>query len=325
MKKSDFEKMVKTLFLEYYPSGGGGKYLRAHIDEPPPVKEYDTLTPDSPENQENPEYYDPQHKYHPQPTHQGIGNFNSVDWQVVHQDLVTNTNISSELSDYPWGGDDKEHHLFSVRDFTDQDEGTLSPEQLELLDSSDIIGIDNDFPFIHDERYMNYDAFKSAVSQVWNKTTAPPHNTNNSPETPYLRGYEPMSEAMHEIYRQFKHIIKEEINEVDFATKIRGVFYEYAEGVPQATPTTQDPSRDASSGSTGNIARDPVGAAKAGENMEKTGQVIKNAANQVKSIQTLKEYVDSEILPTVIEIIKEAENPRATKRELLEFFKLTPK
>jgi hypothetical protein len=31
------------------------------------------------------------------------------------------------------------------------------------------------------------------------------------------------------------------------------------------------------------------------------------------------------MLPAVLEIIKQAENPRATKRELLEFFKLTPK
>ena len=156
------------------------------------------------------------------------------------------------------------------------------------------------------------------------------HSANNGgkPITKKVNNdpYAVTDKHIHEIYRQFKNIIKEDINEANFATKIRGVFYEYAEGVPQATPTTQDTARDPTSGATSNIARDPEGAAKAGESLEKTGQVIKNAANQVKGInQSLKEYVDSEILPAVIEIIKQADNPRATKRELLEFFKLTPK
>lgn len=130
---------------------------------------------------------------------------------------------------------------------------------------------------------------------------------------------------MTEIYNQFKDVIKEDVNEVDFAKQIRGVFYEYASGVSQTTPTTNNPTRDAEMSTTG-ITANPDEAMKTGENMKKTGDIIRNAAAQIKNVNlTMKEYVDTHILPTVLEIIKQAENPRATKKELLEFFKLQSK
>ncbi len=134
-------------------------------------------------------------------------------------------------------------------------------------------------------------------------------------------------ENMHEIYRQFKDIIKEEINEVDFSKKIRGVFYEYASGVSEVTPTTANPTRDAQMATTG-ITANPDEVAKAMDAQIKNANTVKTATNQIKATNAsagIKEYVDKHMLPAVLEIIKQAENPRATKRELLEFFKLTPK
>lgn len=126
---------------------------------------------------------------------------------------------------------------------------------------------------------------------------------------------------IHEIYMQFKDIMKEEINEVDFSTKIRGVFYEYASGVANTTPTTEDPVRDPMT--------DPDGVEQDGEKMKEIGQAVTDLGKKAKEIankpvtHTIKEYVDTEILPAVLEILKQSENPRATKKELLEFFKLT--
>jgi hypothetical protein len=134
-------------------------------------------------------------------------------------------------------------------------------------------------------------------------------------------------ENMHEIYNQFKGVLQEGISEKDFAKKIRGVVYEYVQGIESTTPTATDPTRSAS-GTTSDIVRDPDGAAKAAvkdaDAAKEKSTIVQNAANQIKNTN-LKEYVDNQILPAVIEIIKQADNPRATKRELLEFFKLTSK
>lgn len=134
-------------------------------------------------------------------------------------------------------------------------------------------------------------------------------------------------ENMHEVYMQFKDSIKENINEVDFSKKIRGVFYEYASGVSEVTPTTENPTRDAQIATTG-ITSNPDEVAKAMDAQIKNANTVKIATNQIKSTNAsagIKEYVDKHMLPAVLEIIKQAENPRATKRELLEFFKMTPK
>lgn len=130
------------------------------------------------------------------------------------------------------------------------------------------------------------------------------------------------AEHIHEIYERFKSIIKEDINEVDFSTRIRGVMYEYADGAPETTPTTEDPVRDAEA-----LTQD-------GKNKEDIAKAVKDLAvkatevkNRPKPLQpttpTLKEYVDENILPTVVEIIKQAERPRSTKKELMEMFKLS--
>lgn len=177
------------------------------------------------------------------------------------------------------------------------------------------------------------------------------------------------------IYEQYKHVLKE--NVAGFTNAIRGVFYEYADGIVEATPETVDP------------VRDPDNAIKQGEDMEKKAAALKNAAKTVKSINATSSTTTStspstsvapesskketsvpipsllemakkasidkihyskdekkidhrnrrkedkkpkstndleeNILPAVVEIIKQAENPRATKKELLEMFKLNKK
>lgn len=142
---------------------------------------------------------------------------------------------------------------------------------------------------------------------------------------------EPVDRNLHEIYAQFKSIIKEDINEVDFSKKIRGVFYEYAQGVESTVPETEDP------------VRNPDATIQTGQNTEEVGKAIKDLGTKVKQIKakprpavqtstvpastaepTLQEYVEENILPTVVEIIKQAERPRATKKALMEMFKLSP-
>jgi hypothetical protein len=76
------------------------------------------------------------------------------------------------------------------------------------------------------------------------------------------------------------------------------------------------------------ITANPDEVAKAMDAQIKNANTVKTATNQIKATNAsagIKEYVDKHMLPAVLEIIKQAENPRATKRELLEFFKLTPK
>lgn len=127
-----------------------------------------------------------------------------------------------------------------------------------------------------------------------------------------------------EVYHRFKGDIKEGVNEIDFSTRIRGVFYEYADGVADVTPTTTDPTRDAEVEDLSN----PEVAKKKGEELKQKADTLDKFGKAMKSIDdqrraaTLEEYVHSEILPMVVEIMKKNENPRATKKELMEMFKM---
>jgi hypothetical protein len=149
------------------------------------------------------------------------------------------------------------------------------------------------------------------------------------------KGYLMTERQIKRIYQQFRDVIKENINEIDFAQKIQGVYYKFAEGVEDTVQTTIDP------------VRDPENAIKHGEQLKQTGETLKQVAEKMKNIKSvlpaissknaepasnnpqttpsLFEYVESEILPTVVEIIKQSENPRATKKELLEMFRLNKK
>ncbi len=155
------------------------------------------------------------------------------------------------------------------------------------------------------------------------------------------------------IYEQYKNLLKEDVDKDDFSTQIRGVYYQYAQGAEKATPTTKHPTRNPAEPK-GNIVKEEIasvtttptttpkpeekpdaiiakgqGMKKIGDATEKLGQIKKDEENKAKSTAAtggsiaLAEYVESEILPAVLEIIKHSERPRAKKRELMEMFKLT--
>lgn len=151
------------------------------------------------------------------------------------------------------------------------------------------------------------------------------------------------------IYEQYRNMLKEDLGQEDFNTKIRGVYYQYAQGAEKETPTTKNPTRNPAKPK-GNIVKEEIasvttmptttsitpkpeekpeaiiakgqGMKKVGDATEKLGQIQKDEENKAKSTATIAEYVESEILPAVVEILKQGERPRAKKRELMEMFKL---
>jgi hypothetical protein len=373
MKKTDFVKSIAETLMEWYPTGG----YRITMDDlkknvpPKPMTEYDDNPQGSPENQENPEYYDQQYDK-PAPQSESIRKFEHIDWKAVYDTMVHNQGVIDKKID---------NIAFNRGDFID--ENLLTYEELEVLAASGLMDLgEGAYPVLSEP--MDFEAFKTAVKKAFDEAMKPQTSGGNDSEAPYLRGNEPMSEQdiptperidksaccgapmkwdgltpyctkcrmktkpattssnngigaandilgknLHEIYRQFKAIIKEEINEVDFSKKIRGVVYEYAQEVPGSTPTTQDPKRDPE--------ENPDNVISKGQNMEDIGKAMKDMGEKVKTIKSktqatsapaastgavaLKEYVKKNILPAVVEIINKSQNPRSTKRELMEMFK----
>ena len=323
MKKTEFVKSIAETLMEWYPTGG----YRVTMDDikknvaPKPMKEYDDNPQGSPENQENPEYYDQQFDK-PVPAQKGISNFEKVDWQDVYDTLLHNQGVIDKKID---------NIALNRGDFID--EHILSYEDLEALAASGLTDLgEGSYPVLSEP--MDFETFKTAAKHAFDEAMKPQTTVSTPPESAYLRGNEPMSEdKLHQIYEQFKHIIKEEINEIDFSKKLRGVVYEYAQEAPGVTPTTQDPVRDPE--------KNPDKVISKGQNMEDIGKAVKDMGEKVKVINSktppatttpastgivsLKEYVRTSILPAVVEIINKSQNPRATKRELMEMFKLTKK
>ena len=124
---------------------------------------------------------------------QGIGNFNAIDWQELHKQLILNTNIIKV------GNRSTEKHLAAtVNDLTD-DDGMLSLEELQQLENFGLVNINGmfsniggQFPIIENEKYFNFNTFKIKAAEIWNKE-APIQQRNNNSETPYLKGREPES------------------------------------------------------------------------------------------------------------------------------------
>jgi len=130
-----------------------------------------------------PEYDDNEKPQYPK----GMGDFNHVDWQMVHEQLVINTELlrANKTSD-------GNLMAANVGDFTDYD-GMLSPEELKQLEAFNLIWIDGHFPMIDDEQYLDFETFKAKAAEIWDKDTPSQIQPNDS-EAPYLRGREPMSE-----------------------------------------------------------------------------------------------------------------------------------
>jgi len=373
MKKTEFIKSVAETLMEWYPAGG----YRITMDDlkknvpPKPIKEYDENPQGSPENQENPDYYD-QQSDKPIPPSKGISNFEYIDWQAVYETMLHNQGVLDKKID---------NIAFNRGDFID--EYLLNYEELEVLAASGLMDLgEGAYPVLSEP--MDFETFKTAAKHAFEEAMKPQTSGSNPPESAYLRGNEPMSEEtlptperankseccgapmkwegltpyctkcgretepaienkslqpheniteqkLRNIYEQFKNIIKEEINDIDFSTRIRRVVYEYAQEAPASTPTTQNPVR--------NPEENPDNVISKGQNMEDIGKAVKDMGEKVKNIKSkpqplpaastgiiaLTEYVKKSILPAVVEIINKSQNPRATKRELMEMFKLTKK
>jgi hypothetical protein len=138
------------------------------------------------------EWYDDDYGKAPQ-VPKGIGNFNNIDWVVLHEQLVLNTNMINA------GNKSIEKHLAAtVNDLTDYD-GMLSLEELQHLENFGLININGMFsniggqyPIIEDKKYFDFNTFKTKAAEIWNKE-APVQQRNNDSEAPYLRGREPES------------------------------------------------------------------------------------------------------------------------------------
>jgi len=100
----------------------------------------------------------------------GIGDFNAIDWQVLHEQLILNTKMIKT------GSKSTEKHLAStVNDLTD-DDGMLSLEELQHLENFGLININgmfsnigSQFPIIENKKYFNFNTFKTKAAEIWNK------------------------------------------------------------------------------------------------------------------------------------------------------------
>lgn len=323
MKKRDFQATVKTLVTEHY----GIKEQTPFNDAGEPTMTHQQYRDYSEPSEENPDAdmsalrnYDQNERLSP---------VQAINWRELFDTLFNNTRI---LDQFPHMGQDERKKMYSsltyVSDLTEHSDqrAVLSHSDLRVLVDANIVGVEKNTIWL-EEPYMEYGAFMNKVQEVWaaaeNGTGEQQSSGGNDSEAPYMRGYEPMSEEfLGAMYEHFKAYLKEGISKLDFSKKIRGVVYEYAQGAPAATPTTADPVRDPD-----NIKQqgeDMQAIGKKIEDVGKTAEEIKNK-NAVKgsvSTPTLREYVEEAIFPAVLDIMKEAERPRATKRELLEMFKL---
>jgi hypothetical protein len=138
------------------------------------------------------EWYDDDYDKAPQAP-KGIGDFNAIDWVVLHEQLVLNTNIIKAGNKST-----KKHLAATVNDLTDSD-GILNLEELQHLESFGLVNINgmfsnlgSQFPIIGDKKYFDFNTFKAKAAEIWNKEV-PVQERNNNSEAPYLRGREPES------------------------------------------------------------------------------------------------------------------------------------
>ena len=101
---------------------------------------------------------------------QGMGNFNDIDWKVLHEQLMLNTELIKAGSKST-----KKDLAATVNDLTD-DDGMLSLEELQHLDdfglinmSSTFANLGSSFPIIEDKKYFDFNAFKTKALEIWKK------------------------------------------------------------------------------------------------------------------------------------------------------------
>jgi len=134
------------------------------------------------------EWYDDDYGKQPKQP-RGIGGFGNVDWQIVHEQLMVNTELLA-------AGKTSEGNLMAANlgDFTDY-EGMLSPEELKHLEEWGLVYIHDVFPIIEEEQYKDYNTFKAKAAEIWTKEPPQTRERGMVDDAPFLRGNEPMSEA----------------------------------------------------------------------------------------------------------------------------------
>jgi hypothetical protein len=127
------------------------------------------------------EWYDDEYFEKPQYP-QGMGNFNDIDWRVLHEVFVDNDAVVKGISNNIGS---------NYGDLTDYD-GMISPEELKQLEDFGLIVKKGAFPVIAPE-YQDFDVFYNKAKEIWNQELPP--DTNDS-EAPYLRGREDSNLSM---------------------------------------------------------------------------------------------------------------------------------
>ena len=119
---------------------------------------------------------------------QGIGNFNHIDWKVLYETILQNSQNPDSRDNV------------TVNDLIDYD-GMLSPDELNLLKWGSVgIWYDNggDYPMFDvadGESFPTYEEFYNKAKDVFEHPEKVDMGSGgNDSEAPYMRGREPMSE-----------------------------------------------------------------------------------------------------------------------------------
>ena len=141
------------------------------------------------------EWYDDEYYSKAPKQPHGMGDFNAIDWVVLHEQLVLNTKMIKA------GNKSTEKDLAATVNHLTDDDGMLSLEELQQLENFGLVningmfsGLNSQFPIIENKKYFDFNTFKTKAAEIWNKE-APVQQRSNDSEAPYLRGNEPMSES----------------------------------------------------------------------------------------------------------------------------------
>lgn len=135
---------------------------------------------------EGPQPGDAEYHYEKPKVLKGIGAFKNIDWRLLHETLVANTEFheTGKVEGNP------NYMEAGVNDLTDYD-GLLSKEELNLLENRDLIEIVGHYPIISDKKYIDYNIFLHDAQLAWKKGFDNSQiNQKNDSETPYMRGVE---------------------------------------------------------------------------------------------------------------------------------------
>ena len=131
----------------------------------------------------------------------GVGNFDYVDWQVIHEILLENTNIlKNKISSQA---------TFGARDF--YDDQYLTKEELGILMHDDLIYLWDGVPIIDDERFLDFDAFYNEAKRIWDKYNSEKKTSLNESSGLKLASGNPLDgksrqSAINYIYKLFNQL-----------------------------------------------------------------------------------------------------------------------